>query len=132
MGAAGGPESRKLSHHSSMALCLHGRIRGTNETPREPNFTPLQQVSLAIEVIPSLKLHPLMLRLAVAVAFGDSPQISIGFVPHLNLSLHCSHSALFLAVQLLKATTRNIAPGFRESLLITGRTFLQIYFSFLP
>lgn len=35
-------------------------LGGTNETPREPNFTPLQQVSLAIEVIPSLKL-PLML-----------------------------------------------------------------------
>lgn len=132
VGAAGRPESRKLSHHSSMALCLHGRIRGTNETPREPNFTPLQQVSLAIEVIPSLKLHPLMLRLAVAVAFGDSPQMSIGFVPHLNLSLRCSHGALFLAVQLLKATTRNIAPGFRETLLITSRTFLQIHFPFSP
>ena len=70
VGAAGRPESRKLSHHSSMALCLHGRVHGTNETPREPNFTPLQQVSLAIEVTPFLQLHPLMLRLAVPV--GDS------------------------------------------------------------
>lgn len=124
--------SRKLSHHSSMALCLHGRIHGTNETPREPNFTPLQQVSLAIEVKPSLKLHPLMLRLVVAVAWGDTPQMYIGFVPHLNFSLRCSHSARFLAEQLLKTSTRNIASCFRETLLITSRTFLQIYFSFSP